>query len=46
MRQQREQLIVWWLDRMVQADDQLSERMTWFWHGHFATSIRKYGWPL
>jgi uncharacterized protein (DUF1800 family) len=41
MRQQREQLILWWLDRMVRADDQLSERMTWFWHGHFATSIRK-----
>jgi hypothetical protein len=41
MRQQREQLILWWLDRMVGADDQLRERATWFWHGHFATSIRK-----
>jgi uncharacterized protein (DUF1800 family) len=41
MRQQREQLIVWWLDRMVLADHQVRERMTWFWHGHFATSIRK-----
>ena len=26
---------------MVGADDQLRERATWFWHGHFATSIRK-----
>ncbi|WP_240687375.1 DUF1800 domain-containing protein [Amycolatopsis suaedae] len=25
---------MWWLDRMV-ADD--AERLTWFWHGHFAT---------
>jgi uncharacterized protein (DUF1800 family) len=41
MRQQREQLVLWWLDRMVGADDQLRERATWFWHGHFATSIRK-----
>jgi len=30
MRQQREQLILWWLDRMVGADDQLRERATWF----------------
>ena len=41
MRRQREQLMLWWLDRMVRADDQLRERMTWFWHGHFATSFRK-----
>jgi uncharacterized protein (DUF1800 family) len=32
---------VWWLDRMVRADDQLTERLTWFWHGHFATSAQK-----
>jgi uncharacterized protein (DUF1800 family) len=32
---------LWWLDRMVQADDQLTERMVWFWHGHFATSVQK-----
>jgi uncharacterized protein (DUF1800 family) len=41
MRQQRERLMLWWLDRMVRAVDQLRERMTWFWHGHFATSLRK-----
>jgi uncharacterized protein (DUF1800 family) len=45
MRQQRERLVLWWLDRMVQADHQLHERMTWFWHGHFATSIRKVRMP-
>jgi uncharacterized protein (DUF1800 family) len=32
---------VWWLDRMVRAEDQLTERLTWFWHGHFATSVQK-----
>jgi hypothetical protein len=26
---------------MVGANDQLRERAAWFWHGHFATSIRK-----
>ena len=41
MRQQQAELVLWWLDRMVRADDQLRERMTWFWHGHFATSSRK-----
>ena len=32
---------VWWLDRMAAADVPFPERMTWFWHGHFATSARK-----
>jgi uncharacterized protein (DUF1800 family) len=34
-------LAVWWLDRMAAADVPYPERMTWFWHGHFATSARK-----
>jgi uncharacterized protein (DUF1800 family) len=41
MRQQQAELVLWWLDRMVRADQQLRERITWFWHGHFATSSRK-----
>lgn len=32
---------VWWLDRMVAVADPFPERMTWLWHGHFATSWRK-----
>ena len=32
---------VWWMDRMVLADFPFIERMTWFWHGHWATSISK-----
>ncbi len=32
---------IWWMDRMVLADYPFVERMTWFWHGHWATSISK-----
>jgi uncharacterized protein (DUF1800 family) len=35
------QLQMWWLDRMAAVDVPFPERMTWFWHGHFATSVRK-----
>jgi len=31
----------WWLDRMLRTRRSLTEKMTLFWHGHFATSIRK-----
>lgn len=31
----------WWLDRMVQAEHQLHEKLTFFWHGHWATSADK-----
>jgi uncharacterized protein (DUF1800 family) len=51
-KQQRQQEIaqsrelgVWWLDRMVAADQPFPERMAWFWHGHFATSARKVRYP-
>ncbi|GAA1595687.1 DUF1800 domain-containing protein [Kribbella sancticallisti] len=37
---QEVQLAVWWLDRMV-AGERATERLTWFWHGHFATSSQK-----
>jgi uncharacterized protein (DUF1800 family) len=39
-------LVTWWLDRMVAAHFPLSERMTWFWHGHWATSISSVTYPL
>jgi uncharacterized protein (DUF1800 family) len=38
---QARQSQVWWLDRMVAVDAPFPERMTWFWHGHFATSVAK-----
>jgi uncharacterized protein (DUF1800 family) len=51
MQQRRElaaqgrQLGVWWLDRMTAANAPFTERMTWFWHTHFATSIQKVKFP-
>jgi uncharacterized protein (DUF1800 family) len=35
----------WWLDRMAAADVASVERLTWFWHGHFATSEQKVSSP-
>ena len=32
---------LWWLDRMLRTKHPLVEKMTLFWHGHFATSINK-----
>ena len=40
-RRQREGLKLWWLDRMVAARSAATERLTWFWHGHWATSDKK-----
>jgi uncharacterized protein (DUF1800 family) len=39
--EQTRQLTLWWLDRMVMADNPFPEKMTFFWHGHFATAIQK-----
>jgi uncharacterized protein (DUF1800 family) len=38
---QAQQLATWWLDRLVAAQAPFAERMVWFWHGHFATSVQK-----
>jgi uncharacterized protein (DUF1800 family) len=46
MRYQTQQMLVWWLDRMALADNGLTEKMTWFWHGHWATSLEKLNYPL
>ena len=46
MKAQRQALTLWWLDRMALADNALTERMTWFWHGHWATSIGKVEYAL
>lgn len=39
--EQQRLMTVWWLDRMITTQQPLLERMTWFWHGHWATSINK-----
>lgn len=48
LRQQSRELPIWWLDRMALSDHALTERMTWFWHGHWATSIGKlnFAYPM
>ncbi|MEH0933660.1 DUF1800 domain-containing protein [Micromonospora psammae] len=38
-------LMRWWLDRLTAADHQAHEKLIFFWHGHWATSIRKVGSP-
>ena len=43
-RAQREHIMElrgWWLQRMATSPRPLQEKMTLFWHGHFATSIDK-----
>ena len=34
-------LALWWADRMVATPRPLEEKLTFFWHGHFATSETK-----
>lgn len=41
LRQQREELTHWWLDRMVAADRPWTEKRTLLWHNHWATSVQK-----
>jgi len=43
-RMQREHLLElrgWWLQRMAKGPRPLQEKLTLFWHGHFATSVEK-----
>lgn len=46
MRFQSQQMVMWWLDRMAVSDNGLTEKMVWFWHGHWATSVQKLNYPL
>ena len=36
-----DQLRAWWAYRMVKTRSPLREKLTLFWHGHFATSVEK-----
>jgi uncharacterized protein (DUF1800 family) len=43
-QEQREQVqasVLWWLDRLVAADHQFTEKLVFFWHGHWATAVEK-----
>ena len=39
-RQQLVELKKWWIARMIESARPLEEKMTLFWHGHFATGAR------
>jgi uncharacterized protein (DUF1800 family) len=39
--QQAYTLVGWWIARMARVTQPLVEKRTFFWHGHFATSIQK-----
>lgn len=39
-RRQMREIQHWWLARMVQSPRPLQEKLTLFWHGHFATAYR------
>ncbi len=39
-RQQMRRVQHWWLKRMIETPRPLEEKLTLFWHGHFATSYR------
>jgi uncharacterized protein (DUF1800 family) len=38
---QARDLLAWWLARMTAVRDPWPEKRTFFWHGHFATSVQK-----
>jgi len=40
-RNRFESLVTWWIQRMRHTPNPLQEKMTLFWHGHFATSSQK-----
>lgn len=44
-RQQITELRGWWLERMMHGSRPFQEKMTLFWHGHFATSVQKVKMP-
>ena len=39
-RDQMREIQKWWLKRMIESPRPLEEKLTLFWHGHFATSYR------
>lgn len=41
LREQRQEIALWWLDRMVAAERPWAEKRTLLWHNHWATSVQK-----
>ena len=40
-RAEASRMMLWWLNRMIGATNPLPEKLTLFWHDHFATSLQK-----
>ncbi len=40
-KNQIQSVINWWVARMVAAQHQFTEKLIFFWHGHWATSVQK-----
>src|SRR5262245_38150942 len=40
-RDQITALVQWWVERMVTTPHQFTEKLLFFWHGHWATSVQK-----
>ncbi len=40
-----EDVVSWWLERMIKTTHPLEERMVIFWHDHFATAVSKVNVP-
>lgn len=45
VQEQGRELRNWWVEEMIATDQPLVERMTLFWHGHFASSLTKVRYP-
>ncbi len=45
-RQQGTESQMWWIERMLKSNAPLREKMTLFWHDHFATSTQKVRGPF
>ena len=41
LRQQTNQLKIWWLNEMLHTDSPFTENLTLFWHNHFVSSSQK-----
>jgi len=39
-RRQMREIQAWWLERLIETPRPLQEKLTLFWHGHFATGYR------
>lgn len=43
VRDDNEELTLWWIEQMSRPEAGLHEKLTWFWHGHFTSSLEKAG---